>query len=338
MRVTRLFLALGLAICPITWAGGEQLIPSAAGMTWNYQMTQIRPSPEIDLTEKTVQKENFDVSYRLGGTEKLDNVDYQKLEMYRDDVRASTDFIREEDNGIVCSARRDAMGALQKFNPAQKLVATPLEIGTKWRFDGKIGDTGVAQDYQIVGIDQVQVPAGKFSAWWIHCNQTAPTKATIDRWFVPGTGFIKIRTQIKDSSGDAVQETLLELKEPPAAISRAAPPTEQATEKLTVSVSKDPKGDAVKEFNVASPAIYARWQGHGLPAKAKVSAGFIAQNVADVTADYEIDDAEAVAPSPNSHGVFTLLKPETGWTPGTYRVEFSVNDEPAGAVQFKIAK
>jgi hypothetical protein len=298
-------------------------------------MTQTRASADADLAAKP-EREKFQVSYRLAGTEVLDNVAYQKLEMYRGETRASTDFIRDEGTGIVCSARRDATGVLQKFDPPQKLVVTPLKVGTKWSFDGQIGQTNASQRYELIGEEQVQVPAGKFAAWRIHCDQTAPTKATIDRWFVPGTGFIKIRTEIKSSFGNKLQETLLELKEAPTVVTGSHTEAEQTTENLTVSISKAARGDSANEFGAASPAIYARWQGHNLPANAKVHAAFIAENVTDVAADYEIDDAEAAAPSPNSYGVFTLSKPESGWTPGAYRVEFSVNDEPAGVVKFKI--
>jgi hypothetical protein len=65
---------------------------------------------------------------------------------------------------------------------------------------------------------------------------------------------------------------------------------------------------------------------------------FIAANVADVSADYEIDESSATAPTPNSRGTFTLAKPEEGWATGNYRVEFFVDDQPAETVKFKISK
>ncbi len=342
------FLALALVVCPISWIEAEPLMPAATGTTWNYEMTQVKPlTGDLDLEENTVQKERFDVSYRMAGPETLANMEYQKLEMYRDNVRTSTDLIREEANGIVCSARRDGNGKLLNFDPPQTLVAAPLKVGAKWDFDGKIGATAVTQHYETIGFEQVEVPAGKFPAWWIHCDQTLPTKAAIDRWFVPGTGFIKIRTQIKNDDGEAIQETLLELKQAPR-VAVAATPTPAAApaasvlprhlDKLTVSVGKDPAGEAVKEFNVLSPAIYARWYGHGLPDKANVRAVFVAEKVPDLAADFEIDDVEAVSPSANAHGVFTLAKPETNWTPGDYRVDFFVNDDLITSARFKVAK
>jgi hypothetical protein len=39
-----------------------------------------------------------------------------------------------------------------------------------------------------------------------------------------------------------------------------------------------------------------------------------------------------------SCGVFTLSKPDEGWAPGAYRVEFYVDDELSETVKLKIKK
>jgi len=330
------FAAFIFALAPAVCATAEPLLPSTEGMTWKYEMTQEKPAAEIDL-EKPTEKERFPISYRIAGTQKIDNLEFLKMEMDRDNVRVSTDLIREGENGVICAARMDG-DKLVSFDPPQAIVATPLKAGAKWKFDGKIGDRQVTQQYEISGEEGVEVAAGKFRAWRIHCNQTFPSAATIDRWLVPGVGFVKIRTEIKTNAGTMLQRTSLELKEMPKVGGQPEPIPSQSGEKLIVGVLKNPKGEPTTAFDVSAPAIYARWQGRGLPAKAKIRATFIAENVVDVAADYEIDDADTVAPSPNSGGLFTLSKPEDGWIPGDYRVEFFVNDEPAGAVKFKITK
>jgi len=326
---------------PLLCIAAEPLFPAAEGTTWNYEMIQERLGPDFNLSEPT-QKDRFAVSYRIAGTQQLENLDFVKMEMDREGVRASTDLIRQEENGIVCAARLDAKGALVRFYPPQTMVMTPLKTGTKWKFEGKIGETKVSQYYEISGEEDVEVPAGKFRAWHVHCDQTAPTSATIDRWFVLGTGFVKIETQVSSPAGAMLERTALALKEPPKVGVKTETKPEakpaQGESNLIVGVSKEPKGELTATFNAAAPAIYARWQGRGLPGKAAIHAVFIAENVAGVAADYEIDDADAVTPSPNAHGVFTLTQPEGGWTPGDYRVEFFVNDEPAGTAKFKITK
>src|SRR5437764_602367 len=171
------------------------LLPTAEGTTWNYDLVQEKPIEDFDLTEPNEQ-EHIAVNYRLGGIEKIDNKDLQRLEIYRGDTLESVDFIAVEEHGNTC-------------------------------------------------------PAG---------------------------------------------------------------------------VSSEPNGEFKADFKADTPAIYARWRGQGLPDHAKIRAAFIAENVADVSADSELDESSAIAPTANAKGTFTLEKPEEGWAPGSYRVEFLVDD------------
>lgn len=326
-----------LVLIPLVCGAAEQLLPTAEGTTWNYDLVQERPSDSLDLTEPN-EEEHFAVTYRLGGSEKIDNKDLRRLEIYRGDTVDSIDFIAVEESGIVCPARTDPQGAIIKLSPPQKMLATPLKKGAAWSFDGTIGDTKVNQRYEIVGEEDVDVPAGKFHAWRIHCEQTSPGPATVDRWFVPGTGFAKVETTVKAPSGGTLQKSSLTLKEPPKITSAPQKNPTTNPEKLSAGVSSEPSGEFKTDFKSDAPAIYARWHGEGLPDHAKIRVIFIAENVADVSADYEIDESSAVAPTPNSKGTFTLSKPEDGWAPGNYRVEFFIDDAPAETVKFKISK
>jgi hypothetical protein len=72
---------------------------------------------------------------------------------------------------------------------------------------------------------------------------------------------------------------------------------------------------------------------------AKIRALWIAEEVEGVAPpDYTIDEANASATTSDSHGVFTLARPEDGWTPGLYRVEFYVDGAFVDAVKLKIVK
>jgi hypothetical protein len=65
---------------------------------------------------------------------------------------------------------------------------------------------------------------------------------------------------------------------------------------------------------------------------------WIAENIGeDFPQDYKVDEASAVATNPTARGAFTLARPEGGWTPGDYRVEFYVDDVLVDAVKMKIA-
>jgi hypothetical protein len=321
----------------ISGAAEPPLLPTTEGTTWKYDLIQEKPSVDFDLTDPN-EEEQLAVMYRLGGIEKIDNKDVQRLEIYRGDTLESVDLIAVDERGITCPARVDSQGAIIKLVPPQIMLATPIKTGTSWSFDGSIANTKVNQRYEIAGEEDVDLPAGKFRAWRIHCEQTSPAPATIDRWFVPGTGFVKVETVVKGQSGDVLQKSSLKLKQPPQVV--AAPqknPTAQPG-KLSAGISNEPKGEFKTDFKPDTPAIYARWRGQGLPDHAKIRAVFIAESIADVSADYEIDDSSAVAPTPNSGGTFTLAKPEDGWATGKYRVEFFVDDQPAETVKFNISK
>jgi hypothetical protein len=64
---------------------------------------------------------------------------------------------------------------------------------------------------------------------------------------------------------------------------------------------------------------------------------WIAENIGeDFPQHYKVDEASAVTETPNAHGAFTLTRPEDGWAPGDYRVEFYVDDILADTVKLKI--
>ena len=314
-----------------------ELIPTAEGTNWTYEMIQESANGSLDLSQPT-KTERFEVMYRIGGMLKTDNNDFTKLELYRDHTLVSTDLVTVDDRGIICSARIDEKGRVTTFQPPQTLVKMPLKAGETWNFDGQIGGTKVNQRYEIRGQEDVDVPAGKFHAWHIHCQQTVPTAATTDRWFVSGTGFVKVTTQIKTPSGDMLQQTSLDLKIAPKIGAQANMKPATGKGELSVGVSKGPVGVFATTFSSDTPAIYARWQGRGLRPQSRTRAVWIAEDVADVEPDYQIDEASAVAPAQNSRGTFTISQPEGGWAPGNYRVEFYLDGQLTDSVKLTITK
>ena len=162
---------------------------------------------------------------------------------------------------------------------------------------------------------------------------------TIDRWFAPGVGIVKDVTTMLDEKGDLLQRISLELKEMPKTEERPEVQLEAAPKRLVGSLAKDRFGKPITSFTSNTPEIYARWQGLRLREGANVKAVWIAENIGeDFPQDYKIDEAVAVATSPTSRGAFTLAKPEDGWTPGDYRVEFYVDNVLVDAVKMKIVQ
>ena len=331
------FFVLAAILTPVIGIAAEPLMPTAEGTTWNYDLVQEKVSDSLDLTEPNEQ-EIVAVMYRLGGTEKIGNKELRKLEIYRGETLDSVDLIAIEERGIICPARTDSRGGVTKLIPPQTMLATPLARGKRWTFDGTIGATKVNQQYEVASEEDVEVPAGKFHAWRIHCEQTAPAPATIDRWFVPGTGFVKETTVVKGESGAPAQKTWMTLKELPKVELWEEKNALIGSNKLSGGVSSEPQGEFRTEFKDSAPTVYARWHGRGLQNHAQIRAVFIAENVADVSANYQIDEMETTAPAANSGGTFALARPEGGWTTGDYRVEFYLDDALADTVKFTIVK
>ena len=162
---------------------------------------------------------------------------------------------------------------------------------------------------------------------------------TIDRWFTPGVGIVKDVTTMQGAKGDLLQRISLELAEAPKIVERPEVKSDTTPKRLAVSLAKDRFGKATTSFTSNTPEIYARWQGVRLRQGATVKAVWIAENIGeDFPQDYKIDEASAVAATPTVLGAFTVARPEDGWMPGDYRVEFYVDGVLVDAIKMKIAQ
>jgi hypothetical protein len=293
------------------------------------------PGAKLDADGKI----RLPVLYRINGTENVQGKDLLKFEMHRDGVITNTDLITVDENGITCWARVNLDGQLVKLDPPQKMIAAPLKKGVRWDFNGQAGEESVRQHYEIVGEEDVSVPAGKFHTFRIYGEQTSPSRMTIDRWFATGVGIVKDVTALRGDNGDLLQRISLELAEAPKIIVRPEVKSDAPPKQLSVSIAKEQFGNAVTTFLSNTPEIYARWQGQRLRKGAKVKAVWIAENIGeDFPQDYKADEVSAVADSPTAHGAFTLTRPEDGWAPGDYRVEFYVDDVLVDSVKIKIVQ
>ena len=317
------------------------IIPTAPGTSWRYNMTEeIGKGLNVSNVKADPDgKIRLPVVYRLEGTENIDGKDLLKFEMHRSGMITNTELLSVDEHGITCWARVNLDGELVKFSPPQMMIATPLKKGAAWNFDGQAGELKVQQHYDVVGEEKIDVPAGKFQAFRIHGEQTMPDRTTIDRWFVPGVGIVKDVTAMEGAKGDLLQRISLELAEPPKIVTRPEVNLEAVPKRLAVSLGKDRFGKPTTSFTSNTPEIYARWQGQHLRQGANVKAVWIAENIGEeFPQDYKIDEASAMAASPTARGAFTLARPEDGWMPGEYRVEFYVDGVLVDAVKMKIVQ
>ncbi|HEY4283676.1 MAG TPA: hypothetical protein VGM62_11490 [Chthoniobacterales bacterium] len=323
-------------------ASAEPLLPTTEGTTWEYAMTQeVGKGISLnDVKADTDGKVHMTVTYRVAGEEKIDGKSARKFEMHRGGVVSNTDILVVDDQAINCYARVAQDGERVKLAPPQKMLMAPIQVGTKWDYDGTVSDTKVHQNYSIAAEEDVQVPAGKFHSFRVHVEQTAggPSIA-VDRWFVPGVGFVKDETTMKFPNGDLLQHIVLELKNPPKVAPRPEVKSTAAPKKLSIGLARELTGEVTTNFSSELPKIYARWQGNSLPPKAKIRALWIAEDVGEVAPpNYKIDEATVTANRPDQFGTFTFSRPNKGWPAGKYRAEFYVNDELSEQVEFTISK
>jgi len=334
-------LGLLLASAPLSLVSAAELIPTAPGMSWRYNMIQevgkgLRvPDSKTDADGKIRQS----VLYRIAGMENVDGKELLKFEMHRAGVVTNTDLLSVNEQGIICVARINLDGGLIKLDPPQTMIAAPLRPGVNWNFNGQVGEMKVRQHYNVTGEEDVEVPAGEFHASRIHGEQTSPSPMTIDRWFVTGTGIVKDVTTMRSANGDLLERISLELVERPKVVNRPEVKSDGGPKQISVSLSQERFGKAATTLSSDTPQIYARWEGHRLRNGAKVRVDWIAENIGeDAPTDYEADEASAIAEGPTSRGTFVLSRPDDGWVPGDYRADFYVDDVLVEAVKLKIVK
>lgn len=330
-----------IIIAVVVFSSPEQIIPINEGTTWRYNMTEeagpgMRLSDEADRETGSLQAQ---VIYRVEGTKEIDGRKLLQFEMHRAGRITNTDLLTVDNEGVRCWARIDDAGQMTKLDPPQPIVAPPIEVGHTWDFDTESAGAKIHQHYEIIGQGDVATPAGKFRAFHIRAEQDTPSPMTIDRWFAPGIGIVKDVTETRSDSGDLLRRITLELAEEPKVAPRPEIKVKPAANQLKVTLGQEAVGENRTTFLSGTPKICARWQGRGLRDHARIRALWIAEEVEGVAPpDYTIDEANATATAPDSHGVFTLSKPEGGWAPGVYRVELYVDGAFADAAKLKIAK
>jgi hypothetical protein len=344
------FLAIALVLAAVS-ARAEALLPTAEGTSWEYELTETLPGAAPVRSVVTVRV----------GRQLLDGKETVKLETLSGNVVSKTELVSVDQNGIACLARSGKDGKIARLNPPEPIIAAPLEIGAAWELQGEVFGIKMHQRFTVTAEENVTVPAGNFRAFHLQCEDSSLMSIKLDRWFVPGTGFVKETTLLRGPG--MVQRATLELSKiteviskpvvspspaPPesspksaATVSSAATPAEPAatpSKKLTVEVSSDPAGGLKTHFNPDVVNIYVRWHGHDLPEGATIRVAWVAEDVGDlVEPNFVIDETESVAPAPDASARFTLGRPPDGWAEGKYRVEFYVDGLLVETVRVTIA-
>ncbi len=98
---------------------------------------------------------------------------------------------------------QEETGLKVEYNPAKQYLPNPMTAGVKWSWAGKdIGGNDVSESSRVIGVEWVEVPAGRFRATKIFSkvNQGGGT-AEKTYWYADGVGLVKSTTQAKSSAG-----------------------------------------------------------------------------------------------------------------------------------------
>jgi hypothetical protein len=355
-RLMRKIGLIWVLACTAVIARAEALLPTADGTTWPYESNEELGGPAAGAPTTVPVVVSV-------GRQTFDGKEFLKFETRTDDVLTRTELMTLDEHGLVCHVRGGKDGRMAKLDPPQTLVPATLKVGDAWESDGELAGMEVRQRFKVVDEGPVRVAAGSFRAFHIHCEDASVMSVMLDRWFVPGVGFVKETTVVRGPTGGLLQRATLELQKKPELVAKpqaspsptAAAPSPTATppirgpevqtvpaqpgKKLIVEVSTDPGGGLKTEFKSNVENIYVRWRGRGLPEGARVRVAWVAEDVGDlVEPNFIIDETESVAPAPDASARFTLGRPPDGWAEGKYRVEFYVNDELEETIRVTIIK
>ena len=283
---------------------------------------------------------------RINGTEQIGARELLKLETVAEDVVVKTELISVDERGVLCHQRAGADGKATILEPPQTIVPSPLKIGATWEVNDHVAGGGT-QAFKITAEEDVTVPAGKFRAFRMRCEQPWPISALTERWFAPGTGMIADVTTTRGPNGRLLSRATTMLKKfsvipppkdtspPSITIDTATPtraqapaPTAPAKPGILLQVSGERDGSAQTEFKSDAPQIFVRWSGVNLPIGESVRVAWIAEDVGDLAEpDFIVDQMETTVETAEFGARFTLSRPKDGWAAGKYRVEVFLGDE-----------
>ena len=325
-------------------ARADVVMPTENGATWEYEVRG--GSPDGEPAALTV---------RINGTEQIGARELLKLETTAGDVVTKTELISVTEKGVLCHQRSGADGKATILEPPQTVVPLPLKIGATWEVNDHVSGGGT-QQFKITAEEDVTVPAGKFHAFRMRCEQPWPISTTTERWFAPGTGIIADVTTTRGPNGRLLSRATTMLKKfsvvpPPADTSppsitidaatgspAAAAATPAPKPAILLEVSGERDGTPQTEFKSDARQIFVRWSGVNLPTGEILRVAWIAEDVGDVApANFVVDEMETELESSEFAARFTLSRPTDGWAAGKYRVEVSLGDEVLQKLNVTIA-
>lgn len=204
------FLAAALLLAAVS-IRADPLLPTGEGTSWVYDSTETITGAAPVQSVVTVR----------AGKQLLDGKEVVKLETLSGNAVSRTELVTVSESGIMCLARSGKDGKIAKLNPPEPVIVAPLKVGASWDSSGEVAGIKMHQRFTVVGEENVTVPAGRFRAFHLQCEDSSLMSIKLDRWFVPGTGFVKETAVIRGPG--VLQRVTLELNKMTEVLSKPAP-------------------------------------------------------------------------------------------------------------------
>ncbi len=320
--VRRSTFLLCLFVSVATIAQAAPIFPTTTGTTWDYAQTGAEPS-------------RFSIS--ITGRETVAGQELMKLVTKDQGEIIQTQLVTATEKGLLFHGRRSADGTITSFEKPRVLLPFPLAVGGTWELDDDVAGMAMHQVFKVVAEESVKVPAGDFRAYHLHCEQPWPLSVSIDRWFAPGTGFVKDVTVTRGPTGRLLSRATTVLTKfsvvppapepPPSVTISIAPSTPTPPPQVTLEVAAARDGPLTTAFQADAENIFVHWQGEHLALNTMVRVAWIAEDVGDlVEPNFVVDETETEVTAPEFGARFTLSRPSDGWAAGKYRLELYLDD------------
>jgi hypothetical protein len=198
--VTGLLLAGGL-VCAARPAPRAQTVafPLTPGTRWTYHLhEELGVGVSFGPEDAKLAKGNVldtSVHSEAGRGELISGLSYVRIDSTRNGRAWLSEWYRVDAQGLFV-AKRVEDGQPTVLDPPQKWLSVGLRSGETW--DWRAADAPISMHTAVVGEERVTVPAGVFQAVKLSSDMTVQGQVVIlvhqDRWFVPGTGFVKLDT------------------------------------------------------------------------------------------------------------------------------------------------
>lgn len=161
-------------------AGLAAYFPLGQGTTWLYRTNT---SGEITM--------------RVSGVQRVGQFECRMIETVVDGNPTQAECYRVASDGVYAHQRSYPAGSIVLV-PPQRVLATPVAVGKKWQWVGKISEHEVVFNYAWARRESVKTPAGTFDAMQLYFTGVLGPGVSVQswRWYAPGAGLIKEDTTL----------------------------------------------------------------------------------------------------------------------------------------------